>query len=474
MKKCFLLLLCGATFVFTGCSEETEIVPPVTGENAENPETPVPEPEDSPVAGYLYLTTNGESTNDVVRFSRHEDGSVSDETDYSTNSLGGANIAAGGNAFGDFDSEGAIKIIGDYLLNVNAGGNTVSVFSMDRTNGNLVLKGNVDVLGTRPVSITATPMAGSDTKYWVVVGCQWNNPNVQGMGDGLRRFPNDEFHMMDLTQPDPSDADRNIHLFSFDSSTGELVCLKKLDTYVRENGGPVKVSFSPDGTKLAVDLWGIAHFGTDSPSLDEQHPSRVYVYDFNDGNVSNERFFEEEGIAGSIGFEWAPNSNSTLFVTNFNVTLAKTDNSVTVLEDDGTTVTKTANFATGAADDLDEACWTVINPMEDRLYVSSFTGNVVTPFTLGGSSISGTLPFEARGDNAPPADSKDLFITSDNKYLYQLGAFQSFSINIFDVTEGGVDYREQVTLETTKGGLGQPGQFNFLGLVGFDLEQQPK
>ncbi|HZJ19693.1 MAG TPA: hypothetical protein VFD35_04975 [Pricia sp.] len=120
MKKCFLLLLCGATFVFTGCSEETDIVPAVPDGNAENPETP--KPEDNPVAGYLYLTTNGESTNDVVRFSRHDDGSVSDETAYSTNSLGGANIAAGGDAFGDFDSEGAIKIIGDYLLNVNAGG----------------------------------------------------------------------------------------------------------------------------------------------------------------------------------------------------------------------------------------------------------------------------------------------------------------------------------------------------------------
>lgn len=468
MKKSFLLLLCGATFVFTGCSEESVIPSTEPQGNAENPETP--QAEDSPVAGYLYLTTNGESTNQVVRFSRHEDGSVSDETAYSTNSLGGANIAAGGDAFGDFDSEGAIKIIGDYLLNVNAGGNTVSVFSLDRSNGDLAFKSNVDVLGIRPVSITATLMAGSETKYWVVVGCQWNNPNVQGMGDELRRFPNDEFHMMDLTQPDASDADRNIHLFSFDSTDGSLVCLKKLDTYVRENGGPVKVSFSPDGSKLAVTLWGIAHFATPDPLLEEMHPSRVYVYDFNDGNISNERFFEEEGIAGSIGMVWAPNSNSTLFVTNFNTTVAKTDNSVTVLEDGGTTVIKTAKFATGAADDLDEACWTAISPTEDRLYVSSFTGNVVTPFTLGGSSISGTLPFEARGDNAPVPESKDIFVSSDNKYLYQLGAFQSFSINIFDITDGGLDYRSQTILETTKAGIGQPGQYNFLGLVGFDLE----
>lgn len=466
MRKFLFLMLCGAALSFTACSEETLID---AGENPENPENP--QNENNDVLGYLYTTTNGQSTNEVVRFSRHEDGSLSEEMAFSTNSLGGADITAGGDAFGDFDSEGAIKIIGDYLLNVNAGGNTVSVFSLDRTNGDLELLGNTDVIGVRPVSLTAYPMSGSTTKFWVVVGTQWNNPNVQGQGAELRRFPNDEFHMMDLTQPDPSDADRNIHLMTFDTTNGSLVCIKSLDTYVRKYGGPVKVAFSPDGTKLAVTLWGITHFGTPDPLLEEQQPSRVYVYDFNEGEVSNARWFQEEGIAGAIGFEWAPNSNSTLFVTNFNTTVAKTDNSLVVLEDNGTSVTKTANFATGEADDLDEACWTAYNPAMDRLYVSSFAGNVVTPFSVSGSSITGTLPFEARGDNAPPADSKDVLVTADNKYLYQLGAFQSFSVNIFDVTDGGVDYREQVTLQTTADGLGQPGAFNFLGIVGFDIEQ---
>ncbi len=467
MKKILLLLLFGAPMTFVACSDETAIN---TGETPANPESPSDGSND--VVGYLYTSTNGESTNQIVRFSRHEDGSVSDETAYSTESDGGADITAGGDAFGDFDSEGAIQIIGDYLLNVNAGGNTVSVFSLDKSNGDLSLLGNTAVLGTRPVSITATPMSGSTTKFWVVVGCQWNNPNVQGDGEELRRFPNDEFHNMDLTKSDPSDLDRNIHLFTFDTADGSLVCLKRLDTYVRENGGPVKVEFSPDGSKLAVTLWGITHFASVSPSLDEQHPSRVYVYDFNEGEVSNERFFEEEGVAGAIGFKWAPDSNSTLFVTNFNTTVAKTDNSLIVLEDDGSVVTKTANFATSEADDLDEACWTAFSPSNDRLYVSSFSANVITPFSLSGSSITGTLPFEARGDNAPPADTKDILVTSDNKYLYNLGAFQSFSLNIFDITDSGLDYREQVVLQTTQGGLGQPGAFNFLGLVGFDLEQQ--
>ena len=97
-------------------------------------------------------------------------------------------------------------------------------------------------------------------------------------------FPTMLFFMQDLTQPDPTDQERNLHLFRFNTADGSLTSVSQLDTFVRENGGPVAVNFSPDGSKLAVTLWGIAHFGADSPSLDEQHPSRVYVYDFDNSN----------------------------------------------------------------------------------------------------------------------------------------------------------------------------------------------
>jgi hypothetical protein len=48
----------------------------------------------------------------------------------------------------------------------------------------------------------------------------------------------------------------------------------------RENGGTSQISFSPDGRKLAVSTWGIPHFLTEDPKLEEMHPSRVYVYNF--------------------------------------------------------------------------------------------------------------------------------------------------------------------------------------------------
>ena len=456
MKNLFVMLFCGMALAFTGCSRF----------HGEYPD------KGDEVAGYIYTTTNGESTNQVVRFDRLENGSLENEMVYTTNSKGGANRAAGGDAHGDYDFQGSVQIIGDYLLNVNAGGNDISVFSLDRTTGDLSLLGNTDSGGMRPVSIAKTPVSGSDHEYWIVVGNQWGNPNVQKDLPDLQRFPNDAFFEQDLTQPDASDQKRNIQLFRFNTDNGSLTPVAQLDTYVRENGGPADVSFSQDGSKLAVSLWGIAHFGAKNPSLDEQHPSRVYVYDFDNGVVSNSRFFEEEGIAGSIGLDWALHRNDLIYVTNFNTTVAKTDNSLTVLSDDGSSLTKSNNFTTGKEDDLDEACWTTLSPLGDVLYVASFTGNVITPFKLDGSGhITGKLPFERRGGFAPAGDSKELYITSDNKYLYNTGALQSFSINIFDISaDGSVEYRKQVTLKTTKASVGTLGAYDFMGLTGFDLE----
>lgn len=187
----------GSIFLFlliclTGCEKDDD---PIEGEKT--------------LAGFLYTTTNGESTNQVLKLDRYSDGSVGNEVAYSTNSLGGANTSVGGDARGDFDSQGAIQIIGDYLLNVNAGGNTVSIFSIDRPTGELSLKNNVNSGVTRPTSITCTPKSGSSKEYWVVVGNQWNNPNVQKDGDNIERYPDDAWHMQDLTQPDDSDAKKH-------------------------------------------------------------------------------------------------------------------------------------------------------------------------------------------------------------------------------------------------------------------------
>ncbi|MEO8861784.1 MAG: beta-propeller fold lactonase family protein [Ginsengibacter sp.] len=445
------LALCGC-FAITSCNKHHE-----------------GEPGNNKVAGYLYTSTNGEGTNQVVRFTRHNDGSLTDEKEYSTNSKGGANTAAGGDAHGDYDAEGGVQIIGNYLLAVNSGGNDISVFSLDKKNGNLSLKNNVSSGGKRPVSIAYTPKGNSGKEYWVMIGNQWDNPNIQKDGAAIQRFPNDAFFQQDLTLPDASDNERNLTLFTFNSETGVLIMKAQMDKYVRENGGPSAVHFSDDGTKVAVTTWGIAHFDTKVTSTKEQHPSRVYIYDFRDGRVSGKRYFEEIGIAGSIGFSWARNSNGKMYVSNFNVIPEKSDNSVTVLKDNGSAVTKTQNFSATTAQGINESCWTALSAAGDKLYVASFQTDLVTVFNANNSGLDyvSTVP---RGGLAPNGDSKELWISPDNKYVYNLGALQTFSINRFDITGNSITYKTQTPVTAAAASAGQVGKYNFLGLVGFDVE----
>ena len=425
-------------------------------------------------SGYIYTSLNGEMTNQVVSFEIQADGTLGSQKMYSTGSKGGANRAAGGDAAGDFDSQGAIQIIGDFLLVANAGGNTITVFDLDRQSGALSNRANVSSEGTRPVSITFAEKPGLRDEYWVVVGNQWNNPNVQkgGQDEGpIEMYPNAAFHAKGGGHEQKL-ADRNIYLFSFDATIGKLSPERALDSYVGTNGGPATVAFNSDSSKLAVTTWGIAHFGTETPT--HQKPSRVYVYNFDPqtGAASNVRHFEQEGIAGSIGFNWHKNS-STLYVSNFNLIPELRDNSLTVLRDDGRKVTKIANFGTGEGSDIDEACWTLLDPKGQKLYVSSFGGNFISVFDVESNGNvkrigkKSETTFERRRANTPAGDTKDMYMTADGRHLYNLGAYQTFTVSKFDVANNGTlkfndDYK--VSAATEMG----PGAYNFLGLAGFD------
>ncbi len=424
------------------------------------------------VAGYLYTSLNGEGANQVIAIARHEDGTLGEQTAYATEAMGGANRAAGGDAAGDFDSQGAIQLIDGNLLVVNAGGDTISVFSVDEETGELSGLRNVGSGGERPASLTYTRKGDSD-EYWVVVGNQWNNPNVQkgGPGEGaIEMYPDAAFHAEGGGHEGVLD-DRNITLFSFNAAKGELTPEGTLDTYSGTNGGPTTVTFNRDGTKLAVSTWGIAHFGTAVPT--EQKPSRVYVYDFDAGSVSNRRHFEQAGISGTIGIDWDRNTDN-LFVSNFNLTPELRDHSLTVLTDDGSSVTKIGNFGTGDGDDIDEACWTHINPDGDKLYVSSFGGNLISEFSIdadGNVTQVGDraeTAYVTRAAGTPAGDTKDMFITADGLFMYNLGAYQTFGIAAFNISDSGSltladEFKIEAATETG------PGAYNFLGLVGFDL-----
>lgn len=450
--------------VMAGVASAMLLLSPVGGANAQTPT--------KPVAGYVYTSINGEGMNEVVQLSRYNDGSLGNEKTYPTYGKGGANHSAP--AKGDYDAQGQLKIVGNFLLTTNPGDNSVSVFALDRKTGNLKFMSKSSSEGQFPISIAHMKVASDPNAYWIVIGNQWATPTVLYEGDKLRRYPNDDFFKQDLSKPDASDKDRSTELFRLDASTGVLTHVRTIEEHARKWGGPASVVFSPDGKKLGVTTWGVPHFFAKNPILAETRPSRVYVYDFDSktGETTNSRFFEKDGVIGSVGFNWSANSD-LLYVSNFNLTTDLNDHGLTVLKDDGASVKMVSNHLTGQPNDIDEACWTTVGPNGDILYVVSYVTNVVTSYAIDKKTgmIGKRLKVTERGDYAPHEDTKDIMVTADNKYAYALGSFFSYSVNSYNVTPNGPEYKAQYTLERTKHMIGKGGgHFDLGGIDGFDLK----
>lgn len=409
--------------------------------------------------GFIYTSNNASTGNGIIALGRNSNGTLAE--------LPGSPYATGGNgdaAEGDFDTEWALRLVGDYLLAVNAGGNptngSISVFKVNRNDGSLTQVDqnpatpaidNMDSRGIRAASIAASTSGGTT---WVVVANQHSNPNYQ-------MTPAQAFGTV---QSSPL---RNLAIFTFNQTTGLLQFSSIGATYDSgQYGGPTTVEFNAGGTKLITSTWGVTHFMTPDSDLTLQKPGRLYVYSFAGGALTQTGLYEETGVSGNIGISWSPNGQY-IYMANFNLHSSKEDNSLTV--HDGTTGAKIQNFATGGRND--EGCWTLVSRDNKKLFVASFGENVVSVFDIGADnklSQSLTPNLFGRQGGIPPGDTKDMYETPGS-YLYVLGAFQSHSVATFKVAangalteESGSPYRVPSSAGKTK------EQHAFLGLTGFE------
>ncbi|WP_196893145.1 lactonase family protein [Aureivirga marina] len=412
--------------------------------------------------GFLYTTTNSSNGNEIVAMGRNRHGALTELKDspYSTGANGDA-------IRGDFDSQEAMMLVGDFLLVVNAGGNplngSISVFKVNKYNGTLEqvdqnpatsTVDNCDSKGVRPVSLAHTFDSG---KLWVIVANQYANPSYTGNPP----VQNGTVENTNL---------RNLAVFELDQSTGILSYNNTDIVYNDGNyGGPSAIAFNSTGTKLAVTTWGVPHFEVAEPDPALQQPSRVYFYDFSGGMLSQTAYFEEEGISGSIGCSWSPN-DAYLYVANFNLTADKEANSLTVL---GTDASKAQNFATG--DRNDEACWTYVGNNQLNLFVSSFGENIVSSFEIDQMTglVSKTLNpnFWGRRGNVPPGDTKDMYEFYDNR-LYVSGALKTHEISIYHVRGDGKLHEIKHSPFVIPSSRNRSSYDNaFLGLIGFERKK---
>lgn len=163
-QKLFVLL--SASILISSCDNSS---------NNQKQEQPKVETEQQPL-GFVYTTTNGEGNNIVVQLSRYADGSLGDEKIYDTGAKGGSDHSAP--AHGDYDAQGATKIVGNCLLTCNTGDNSIAVFHVNKKTGDLHFVGNTPSHGTRPVTIGWSPVSGSESEFWVAVGNQWTRQQL--------------------------------------------------------------------------------------------------------------------------------------------------------------------------------------------------------------------------------------------------------------------------------------------------------
>jgi len=412
--------------------------------------------------GFIYTSTNSSSGNAIIALERHRDGSVEEigKSPYPTGDKGDA-------ADGDFDTQWALKIVGEYLLAVNAGANpvngSISVFKINKANGHLdqvdqnpatPKMDNMDSHGERAVSIADKTIGGTT---WIVVGNQFANPNYQG--DPAVKFG-------DVV----STPNRNLAVFTFNQASGILQYKSIGATYTDgSNGGPTTVIFNSTGTKIAVSTWGVPHFSTPEPNLSLQKPGRLYIYNFSSGSLSQTGLFEEVGISGNIGISWSPN-DLYVYMSNFNLHSSKEANSLTV--HNGTTAAKVQNFATSNRND--EGCWTWVSLDKSKVYVTSFGTNGVSAFSILGSNLLantlGSNYFQKRG-NLPTGDAKDMHESPDG-YLYNSGAFQSHSVSTFRTSASGVLTEISNSPYYVPTSVGKSKEEHaYLGLTGFDKNE---
>ncbi len=409
--------------------------------------------------GYLYTSTNSTAGNGIIAMGRKEDGSLTElpNSPYMTGSAGDA-------AEGDFDSQWGLRMVGDYLLAVNAGNNpvnsTVSVFKINRTNGSLTQvdqnpstsgMDNMDSRGLRATSIAAKAVGGST---WIVVGNQFANPHYETPA----KTPVGTVMSTPL---------RNLAVFTFNESNG-LLEYKSIGATFSDGtyGGPTTVEFNSDGSKVAVSTWGVTHIMAPDADTMLQKPSRLYIYDFNGGNLSQTGVYEEKGVSGSIGFSWSPNGQY-IYLSNFNLHSSKEDHSVTV--HNSTTGAKIQNFTT--ADRNDEACWTWVSLDRTKLFTASFGTNFISVFDIGGDGrlgVSLNPNFFARGGAIPMADTKDMHQSPDN-YLYVAGAFMTHSVSVFKIGGNGALTEMSGSPYRIPSSAGKtPMEHAFIGLTGFE------
>lgn len=300
--------------------------------------------------------TNSASGNALVVLARGADGSLGSSRSID---LGGKGLESG-----DVDDQGALRVVGDKVLAVNPGSDTIAVLSTKGGQLRPVAGSPFPSGGQTPISIAAS----GDVVY-VANQAPMGAPNITGFrlatDGGLKPIP------------------------------GSTIMLAK-------GLGAAQVEFAPDGKTL------VATSGFQMEGKGLVHSYRLQ----SDGTLK-----EAPGspmstgvVSGNVGFSWDPKGRR-VFVSNFR-------GSAVVVFDIGSEGGLSRKQTLGNGESA--ACWTAISSDGHTLYVANFVSNSISTYDVddaGSLRLLGTV----KRRSTSGADTKDLALSPDGRFLYVLG-----------------------------------------------------
>ena len=320
------------------------------------------------VAGFLYSVNNDTQKNGVAVLEQNADGSMTE--------IAGSPFPTGGKGLGggDIDQQGAIRVHGNYVLAVNPGGDSVAVFR----------KGDRGML--TPVPGSPFPSGGPAPLSLTIHG--------------------DLVYVANQAPPlaNPSAAP-NIVGFRMDDE-GKLTPIPNSTIAFPVGHGPAQVEFSPGGEVIVV-----------TAGFQEAATSSVHSYKVQkDGTLKEAPGSPVHvmGASGDVGFSWNPKGDQ-IYVSNFR------GSAVAVFDiSKETGSVKQAGGTIGTQGTA--ACWTALSADGRTLYIANFVSNSISAFDVSAGGKLTLLGTTNRRVESSTADTKDMAIPPDGKFLYVVGS----------------------------------------------------
>jgi 6-phosphogluconolactonase (cycloisomerase 2 family) len=372
--------------------------------------------------GAVYVQSNDATANEVVAFSRAEDGKLTEVGRYETGGVGSGSFedAAQGLVLGSAAGEASpIQNVdqADLLFAPNAGSGTISVFRVTPTG--LDLASQISSGGKRPVSLTVN----NGLLY------------VLNSGEVDRRLVLGPDSLLDNCSHGDQPSVTGFRI----TGAGTLTPIENSTRTLtgRGSSGCSQVSFTPDGKTLIV-----TERTASLPDQTQNKKGVITTFDVRfDGVLGARRAIDPSGT-GPFGFNFL--KDGTLIVAEQNGALANPGGGGAVSYDVNSD--KSLKAINGTIDNgQTDTCWIVVTDDQKLAFAANaFSGGSITSYQIradGGLELLHPVATAADGKDANNDLVKDgltdMALSQDSKFLYQLNSLDG-TLWVFKVNSNGL------------------------------------